>query len=124
MAPMRATLERAQVRPGEHVVDIGCGTGASSIELAERVGPSGQVLGVDVSALMLARAAKRLPPGAPVKFERADATTYQFRPRLSISCFRALASCFFCRASARLCQSARGAEAERTARLLVLAQVR
>ena len=94
MAPMRATLERAQVRPGEHVVDIGCGTGASSSELAERVGPSGQVLGVDVSALMLARAAKRLPPGAPVKFERADATTYQFRPRLSISCFRALASCF------------------------------
>jgi len=95
LAPiLRATLERAQVRPGEHVVDIGCGTGASSIELAERVGPSGQVLGVDVSALMLARAAKRLPPGAPVKFERADATTCQFRPRLSISCFRALASCF------------------------------
>ena len=79
MAPiLQATLERAQLRQGERVVDIGCGTGASSIALAERVGPSGQVLGVDVSAPMLARAAERLPPGAPVKFVRADATTYRF----------------------------------------------
>ena len=61
-----------------HWVDSGCGTGASSIALGERVGPSGQVLGVDVSAPMLARAAERLPPGAPVKFVRADATTYRF----------------------------------------------
>jgi ubiquinone/menaquinone biosynthesis C-methylase UbiE len=73
-------LKQAQARPGEHVVDIGCGTGASSIALAEHVGPSGQVLGVDVSAPMLARAAERLPPGAPIKFVRADATTAQFQP--------------------------------------------
>jgi SAM-dependent methyltransferase len=77
---LQATLEGAQLRQGERVVDIGCGTGASSIALAERVGPSGLVLGVDVSAPMLARAAERLPPGAPVKFVRADATTYQFEP--------------------------------------------
>jgi SAM-dependent methyltransferase len=77
---LQATLERAQVGQGERVVDIGCGTGASSIALAERVGPPGQVLGVDVSAPMLARAAERLPPGAPVKFVRADATTYRFEP--------------------------------------------
>jgi len=75
---LEATLQRAQVRHGERIVDIGCGTGASSIALAERAGPSGQVLGVDVSAPMLARAAERLPRGAPVKFVRADATTYQF----------------------------------------------
>jgi SAM-dependent methyltransferase len=77
---LQAALERAQLRQGERVVDIGCGTGASSIALAERAGPSGQVLGVDVSAPMLARAAERLPPGAPVKFVRADATTYRFEP--------------------------------------------
>jgi SAM-dependent methyltransferase len=75
---LQATLERAQLRHGERVVDIGCGTGASSIALAERAGPYGQVLGVDVSAQMLARAAERLPPGVPVKFVRADATTYRF----------------------------------------------
>jgi cyclopropane fatty-acyl-phospholipid synthase-like methyltransferase len=38
---LQATLERAQPRQGERVVDIGCGTGASSIALAERAGPSG-----------------------------------------------------------------------------------
>ena len=75
---LQATLERAQLRQGERVVDIGYGTGASSTRLAERAGPSGQVLGVDVSAPMLAHAAERLPPGAPVKFVRADATTYRF----------------------------------------------
>src|SRR5215475_969686 len=75
---LQAALERAQLRQGERVIDIGCGTGASSVALAERAGPSGQVLGVDVSAPMLARAAERLPPGAPVKFVRADATTYPF----------------------------------------------
>jgi SAM-dependent methyltransferase len=75
---LQATLEPAQVRPGERVVDIGCGTGASSIALADRVGPSGQVVGVDVSAPMLARAAERLPPGSPVKLVHADAATYRF----------------------------------------------
>jgi methylase of polypeptide subunit release factors len=33
---LQTALERAQLRQGEHVVDIGCGTGASSIALAER----------------------------------------------------------------------------------------
>jgi methylase of polypeptide subunit release factors len=42
---LQATLEQAQLRQGERVVDVGCGTGASSIALAEHVGPSGQVLG-------------------------------------------------------------------------------
>jgi SAM-dependent methyltransferase len=77
---LQVTLDRAQVQQGERVVDIGCGTGASSIALAERAGPAGQVLGVDVSAPMLARAAERLAPGAPVKFVRADATTHRFEP--------------------------------------------
>jgi SAM-dependent methyltransferase len=81
LAPiLKAALERAQPRPGEHVVDIGCGTGASSIELGKQVGPSGQVLGVDISAPMLARAAERIPPAAPINFVRADATTYKFDP--------------------------------------------
>jgi len=77
---LRAAIDRAAVRRGEQVVDIGCGTGASLIVLAERVGSSGQVLGVDISEPMLARAAERVPPGAPVRFVCADATTYPFQP--------------------------------------------
>src|SRR6476659_861379 len=96
LAPiLAAALKQAQARPGEHVVDIGCGTGASSIALAEQVGPSGHVLGVDVSAPMLARAAERLPPGAPIKFARADATTFQFQPASSDLLFSRFGVMFF-----------------------------
>src|SRR6516165_11343151 len=63
---LQITLAQAEPRQGERVVDIGCGTGASSIALAERAGPSGHVLGIDVFAPMLARVTERLPPGAPV----------------------------------------------------------
>jgi SAM-dependent methyltransferase len=91
---LQATLERAQLRQGERVVDIGCGTGVSSIALAERAGASGQVLGIDVSAPMLSRAAERLPPGAPVNsYAPTRRPTGSNRP-LSISFFRALASYF------------------------------
>ena len=79
----KATLERAQLRQGERVVDIGCGTGASSIALAERAGPSGQVLGVDVSAPMLARGAERMAPGcAPHSCGRRVSISYACAARL------------------------------------------
>jgi ubiquinone/menaquinone biosynthesis C-methylase UbiE len=81
LAPISAAaLARAAVRPGERVVDIGCGAGASTIELGKLVGPSGHVLAIDVSAPMLARAAERLAPGVPIELLRADATTYRFPP--------------------------------------------
>jgi SAM-dependent methyltransferase len=119
---LQATLERAQLRQGERVVDIGCGTGASSIALAERSGPSGQVLGIDVSAPMIARAAERLPPGAPVKFVRPDATTYRFESAAFDLLFSRFGVMFF--AELAFCQSAHRAEAKRTPRLRLLAQVR
>lgn len=45
-----------QVRPGETVVDIGCGAGVDSILAARRVGPSGRVVGVDMTAEMVKKA--------------------------------------------------------------------
>ena len=55
-----AALAAADPRPGEAVLDIGCGTGATVLALARRVGPSGSVLGVDISRPMLAVATERL----------------------------------------------------------------
>ena len=73
-----AALIRAAVEPGESVIDIGCGCGATSLQLAELVGPKGRVLGIDVSKPMLSRARER-GAGNPVpSFAEADATTYPF----------------------------------------------
>jgi len=74
-------LDRAAARAGEAVLDIGCGWGGLSVALAERVVPGGRVLGVDVSAPMLARARELAPQGLPVDFVLADATAYPFEPR-------------------------------------------
>jgi arsenite methyltransferase len=47
-----------QLRPGERVVDIGSGAGIDSLIAAKMVGPSGQVIGVDMTPAMLERAWK------------------------------------------------------------------
>lgn len=73
-------LERAAARAGEFVLDIGCGWGSTALALARRVAPGGRVLGVDVSALMLARARQLAPPELPVEFALADAAAYAFDP--------------------------------------------
>jgi ubiquinone/menaquinone biosynthesis C-methylase UbiE len=81
LAPASAALfDRALVENGMSVIDIGCGCGDTTIELAGRVGPQGHVLGVDISAPMLARARDRARPGLPVDFVLADATVYPFEP--------------------------------------------
>lgn len=54
-----ALLARVGLRAGERVVDIGCGGGATSREIARRVQPGGTVVGVDISAALVAEAARR-----------------------------------------------------------------
>lgn len=71
-------IEHAKPQPGERVIDVGCGCGDTSVAFAQRVGPSGRVLGVDISAQMLARAREVAPANLPVEFVLADATTYPF----------------------------------------------
>jgi len=75
-----AALARADVQPGERVIDIGCGCGETGAELAERVGAAGQVLAVDVSAPILAIARDRLAPYPWARAAVADAAAYPFEP--------------------------------------------
>jgi SAM-dependent methyltransferase len=53
-------LDAAAPVPGERVMDVGCGCGATVLALADRVGPTGQVLGLDISEPMAARARERI----------------------------------------------------------------
>src|SRR6202165_1808175 len=81
LAPVSDILiDRAKAKAGERIVDVGCGCGATSVALAQRVGPAGHVLGIDISAPMLVRARQIAPAGLPVDFVLADATVYPFEP--------------------------------------------
>src|SRR5688572_25349292 len=73
-------IERAALAAGERVIDVGCGCGGTTLELARRVGARGSVLGVDVSNVMLSRARERARAAgvANVEFVDADAQTHGF----------------------------------------------
>ena len=60
LAPISERLiAAAQVKAGERVIDIGCGCGATTLEIAAITGASGRALGVDLSEPMIARARER-----------------------------------------------------------------
>jgi SAM-dependent methyltransferase len=81
LEPLQAILlDRAAAATGERVIDIGCGCGASSIALAQRVGPAGRVTALDISPPMRARARERAPADLPLTFVLADATVHAFEP--------------------------------------------
>jgi SAM-dependent methyltransferase len=81
LAPVADVLiDRARPKAGERIIDIGCGAGATTVAFAQKVSSSGRVLGLDVSAPMLARAREVAPQGLPVEFLLADATVYPFEP--------------------------------------------
>ena len=73
-----AAMERLVLAPGARVLDVGCGCGSTTLELARRVGPGGSVTGVDISAPLLARAVERAGDGAVAnaRFVQADAQTF------------------------------------------------
>jgi len=76
----RLVIDRLAPAPGERVLDVGCGCGATTRALAARVGAGGAAVGLDVSGPMLAhaRALSRTEP-APT-FVQADATTFRAEP--------------------------------------------
>lgn len=81
-APFAARLRDAlPARAAQTVLDVGCGTGAVSLALAERMGTGGHCTGVDISAAMIDRARQRAcASGLTVDFVVADAQRYPFAP--------------------------------------------
>jgi SAM-dependent methyltransferase len=76
-------LDQAGVGPGQHVLDVACGTGIVARRVAERVGPAGRVTGVDLNEAMLT-VARRAAGGphdghaAPVEWHQGDAADLPF----------------------------------------------
>jgi len=75
-------LRHSAVAAGEHVLEIGCGTGAFTVPLGRAVGNRGQVVGADISEAMLAGARKRIAESGlrNVSLMQADAQTHGFDP--------------------------------------------
>ena len=73
-------VDAAAPASGERVIDVGCGCGATVLELARRVGPDGRVVGVDVSEPMAARARERIAAAglANAQVMVSDASTHNF----------------------------------------------
>ncbi|MBX7081565.1 MAG: methyltransferase domain-containing protein [Nannocystaceae bacterium] len=79
LAPCSEVLfARAAIGTGERVLDVGCGAGQTTVELAARTGPDGRVVGLDVSAPLLARARARGEGLPHVAFVEADAQVHEF----------------------------------------------
>lgn len=70
----RAVLDALAPSSGERVIDIGTGPGFLALEIAGRVGPTGDVVGIDISGPMLQLASARSADIPQVRFATADAT--------------------------------------------------
>lgn len=78
----RRATDLAEVGPGDRVLDVATGTGDLALELARRVGPSGEVVGVDFSERMLELAREKAagrPEGSGVRFSVANALELPFQ---------------------------------------------
>lgn len=82
LAPVTAVLlAAAGIKPGERVLDIGCGCGDTTLAAARLAGPEGDALGVDISTPMVARAQERASAGQlQARFTVADASVHAFAP--------------------------------------------
>jgi SAM-dependent methyltransferase len=90
-------LDRLAPQAGETALDVGCGCGHTTRELARRVGPSGAVTAVDISKPMLAVASGEAA-GAGLKnisFVEADAQVYPFAPGAFDAVFSRFGVMFF-----------------------------
>ena len=81
--------------PGERVLDIGCGGGETANELARAVAPDGTVVGIDLSAAVLAFARREAAEHERIRFIQADAQIFPFEPASFDAAFSRFGVMFF-----------------------------
>ena len=78
-ASKRLMAERLALAPGEAVLEVGCGPGTDLFDLIEIVGPTGRLVGIDASAVMIAEARRRAQAlNVPITFEVGDVQALPF----------------------------------------------
>jgi ubiquinone/menaquinone biosynthesis C-methylase UbiE len=82
-------------RAGERILDVGCGTGRTVVELAAAVQPGGTVLGVDISELVVTAAAGRVRDTAGATIVVGDVQTRAFAPASFDAAFSRFGVMFF-----------------------------
>lgn len=88
VASFRTQLELLDLKPGENVLDVGCGIGDRAAQMAETVGPTGKVVGTDLSSVMVEASKNRHGNrGLSVEFHVANACEQPF-PDESFDCIR------------------------------------
>jgi SAM-dependent methyltransferase len=81
LAPLgRQAMAALAPQAGERILDIGCGAGETTLELAQAVSPGGEVTGVDISRPLLDLARRRAEGLASVRFVEGDAQVHSFAP--------------------------------------------
>ena len=101
LAPLgRRALKALAPRPGESILDIGCGGGETALDLAGAVAPDGTVVGIDLSAAVLGFAWRAAKSCERVRFVQADAEVYPFEPASFDAAFSRFGVMFFCDPSA------------------------
>src|SRR4051812_45241313 len=82
LGPIEARLlDALPVEAHGPVLDVGCGTGSTTLAVARRLGPKAGAVGIDISEPMLEAARVRAKrESAEATFIRADAATYAFEP--------------------------------------------
>jgi SAM-dependent methyltransferase len=96
LAPLgRHALAALAPRPGERVLDIGCGGGETARDLARAVAPDGTVVGIDLSAAVLAFARRTAQGCERIRFVQADAQAYPFEPASFDAAFSRFGVMFF-----------------------------
>lgn len=76
LAPIgESLLEAAELAPGAHVLDVGCGGGWTTRQIARRVGPGGTATGLDIAPMLVAEAARRAAAEGlqNIRFQLGDA---------------------------------------------------